>query len=54
MTKGTALIVDDDADILLAGRMLLRRLFSTIHTTQDPQDVPALVRSISRMLFCST
>ena len=44
MADATALIVDDDPDILLAGRMLLRGLFAAIHTAQSPQDVPGLMR----------
>jgi DNA-binding NtrC family response regulator len=44
MADGTALIVDDDPDILLAGRMLLRSTFAQILTTGDPAAVPAMVR----------
>ena len=41
----TALIVDDDPDILLAARMLLRGTFADIRVTQDPAEVPALMRA---------
>lgn len=44
MADGIALIVDDDPDILLAGRMLLRSTFAQILTTGDPASVPAMVR----------
>jgi DNA-binding NtrC family response regulator len=44
MTEGIALIVDDDPDILLAGRMLLRSTFAQILSTGDPGAVPDLVR----------
>ena len=39
------LIVDDDADILFAARMLLRDRFSDILTSQSPQEIPALLGS---------
>ena len=44
MADGTVLIVDDDPDILLAGRMLLRATFGQILSTGDPSAVPAMVR----------
>ena len=44
MAEGTVLIVDDDPDILLAGRMLLRSAFAEILSTGDPAAVPAMVR----------
>jgi len=37
------LIVDDDQDILTAGRLLLRRQFADVVTCQDPQQIPALL-----------
>ena len=36
------LIVDDDPDILTAGRLLLRRQFASVVTCRDPQQIPAL------------
>ena len=36
------LIVDDDQDILTAGRLLLRRRFADVVTCRDPQQIPAL------------
>ena len=44
MAEGIALIVDDDPDILLAGRLLLRSAFDQIQITGDPAAVPALIR----------
>jgi DNA-binding NtrC family response regulator len=38
----TILIVDDDADILLAAQLLLRDHFAHVLTCQSPEDVPAL------------
>ncbi len=38
----TALIIDDDPDILLAARLLLRGVFADIQTAQDPGVIPAL------------
>jgi DNA-binding NtrC family response regulator len=40
---GTILIVDDDEDILTAGRLLLRREFAEILTTRDPGQLPDLL-----------
>jgi DNA-binding NtrC family response regulator len=42
MTHGTILIVDDDEDILTAGRLLLRRDFGEITTCNNPQRIPDL------------
>ena len=42
-STGTALIVDDDPDILLAGRLLLRGEFAEVATTQTPDEIPALI-----------
>ncbi|MEM6606369.1 MAG: sigma-54 dependent transcriptional regulator [Pseudomonadota bacterium] len=43
----TILIVDDDEDILTAGRLLLKRTFSQILTCQDPAQIPTLLASHS-------
>ena len=43
MNAGNILIVDDDEDILTAGRLLLRREFSHISTCIDPQEIPELL-----------
>ena len=40
---GHILIVDDDDDILTAGRLLLRREFGNVTTCSDPEHVPALL-----------
>lgn len=40
---GTILIVDDDDDILTAGRLLLRREFGEVLTCRDPEELPALL-----------
>ena len=40
---GTILIVDDDEDILTAGRLLLRREFEQILTSTDPSELPDLM-----------
>ncbi len=37
------LIVDDDADILTAGRMLLKRAFGRVTTLADPAAIPAIL-----------
>jgi len=40
---GTILIVDDDEDILTAGRLLLRRRFAEVVTCSDPENIPDLL-----------
>ncbi|MGB5163938.1 MAG: sigma-54 dependent transcriptional regulator [Woeseiaceae bacterium] len=40
---GNILIVDDDDDILTAGRLLLRRDFANVITCRDPEAVPRLL-----------
>jgi DNA-binding NtrC family response regulator len=47
MTTGTVLIVDDDEDILTAGRLLLRREFAEVITCIDPQKIPDLMANHS-------
>lgn len=41
------LIVDDDQDVLLAAKMFLKQHFRLVHTEQDPQNIPGLLRSES-------
>ena len=41
--SGNILIVDDDQDILVAGRLLLKRHFASVTTTTTPSEVPALM-----------
>jgi len=41
------LIVDDDEDILHAARLLLKRNFSHVETTTDPNRIPAILASES-------
>jgi len=41
--KGHILIVDDDEDILTAGRLLLRRSFDGIFTCRRPEEIPGLL-----------
>ena len=41
--SGTILIVDDDEDILTAGRLLLRREFAEVLTSTDPGQIPDLL-----------
>lgn len=40
---GEILIVDDDEDILTAGRLMLRRQFGEIHTCRNPERIPELL-----------
>ena len=41
--KTRILIVDDDEDILVAGKLLLKRHFGTVATTNMPKHIPELV-----------
>ena len=41
---GKLLIVDDDEDLLFAGRLLLRRHFAAVLTCSDPRDIESLMR----------
>ena len=38
---GSILIVDDDEDVLVAGRLLLKRHFSSVDVCPDPGELPA-------------
>jgi DNA-binding NtrC family response regulator len=40
---GNILIVDDDEDILTAGRLLLRRNFGSVLTCRQPEEIPGLL-----------
>ncbi len=44
MTTGVALIVDDDADVALSARLLLRPLFGDVVVTPDPAALPGLFK----------
>jgi DNA-binding NtrC family response regulator len=50
---GSVLIVDDDPDILTAGRLLLRRQFPDVITCRDPEQIPGLfsANSIAAVLL---
>lgn len=42
--EGNILIVDDDADILTAGKLLLKRHFKGVNTCSNPQQIPILLK----------
>lgn len=42
---GSILIVDDDEDILTAGRLLLRRHFAEVVTCSEPSQIPELLKN---------
>jgi len=42
-TRATILVVDDDADVLTAARLLLRQYFERVLTTEDPDGVEAIM-----------
>lgn len=39
------LIVDDDADVLLAAKLFLRQHFNIVHTEKDPENIPTLLKT---------
>jgi DNA-binding NtrC family response regulator len=43
MPADPILIVDDDEDILTAGRLLLKRHYPGVHTSSDPAQIPELL-----------
>jgi len=43
--KARLLIVDDDTDILLAAKMFLRQHIEIIHTENDPNNIPDLMKT---------
>ncbi len=43
MSSNPILVIDDDEDILTAGRLLLKRHYEPVHTTSDPAEIPALL-----------
>lgn len=43
-SRANILVVDDDADVLTAARLLLRQFFRSVLTTTDPGEVPELMR----------
>lgn len=45
--KARILIVDDDADILLAAKMYLRQHFQNVHTEKNPENIPDLLKNES-------
>ncbi len=46
-TRGNILIIDDDQDVLLSARLLLKRHFSLITTVEDPRRAPSLMEEES-------
>jgi len=38
--RGSILIVDDDEDILIAGKLLLKRHFASVRTISQPDEIP--------------
>ena len=45
MPTASVLIVDDDEDILTAGRLLLKRHYDPVHVTSEPSQIPELMRA---------
>ncbi|MBD3166114.1 response regulator [bacterium] len=42
---GKVLVVDDDEDILVAARLLLKQHISVVHTERDPNKIPSRMKS---------
>ncbi|MBX2822530.1 MAG: sigma-54 dependent transcriptional regulator [Rhodothermaceae bacterium] len=47
MKYGTVLVVDDDPDILQAARLLLKKHVSLVETTENPSEIPKLMKHTS-------
>ncbi len=45
MPSTSVLIVDDDDDILTAGRLLLKQHYDSVHVTSDPEQIPTLMQA---------
>lgn len=45
--QGKVLVVDDNEDILLAARLLLRNHVAVVHTEKDPSNIPSLLANDS-------
>lgn len=45
LSRATILVVDDDADVLTAARLLLRQHFGKVLTCADPDEIPQLMAS---------
>ena len=43
--QGKILVIDDNEDILLAARLLLSQYVGTVHTENNPQNIPSLLRN---------
>ncbi|MBI4530609.1 MAG: response regulator, partial [Candidatus Latescibacteria bacterium] len=39
--SGNVLVIDDDKDVLLAARLLLKQHVALVHTERDPQRIPS-------------
>lgn len=44
---GKILVVDDDEDVLMAARLLLKQHVELVHTQKDPQKIPNLIKNFS-------
>ncbi|MBN2412938.1 sigma-54-dependent Fis family transcriptional regulator [candidate division KSB1 bacterium] len=42
---GKILVIDDNKDILTAARLLLKKYSTSVHTEEDPQKLPALLKN---------
>lgn len=45
--RGSILIVDDDEDILVAGKLLLKRHFASVKTISQPDEIPTILKKES-------
>lgn len=43
--KGKILIIDDNEDVLLAAKLLLKNQFTTVHTESDPSSLPNMMKN---------
>ena len=50
-TEAKILVIDDDKDILLAAKLFLRQHFTIVHTENNPNQIPDLMRNENYDIF---
>ncbi len=46
-TNGKILLIDDDIDVLLAAKLLLKQHYTTVHTEKNPENITVLLQNES-------
>jgi two-component system response regulator HydG len=50
-TEAKILVIDDDKDVLLAAKLFLRQHFTVVHTENNPEQIPDLMRNENYDVF---